>query len=112
MHSFEFQLNYWQKKITDNPECEYVGIYADKGISGKSLNKRPQLLKMLDDARQHKFDIVYTKSVSRLARNTEDLLQIVRELRELGIKVLFEKEAIDTFNPTAETMLVLAASVA
>ena len=112
MHSFEFQLNYWQKKITDNPDCVYVGIYAYMGISVKSLNKRPQLLKMLDDARQHKFDIVYTKSVSRLARNTEDLLQIVRELRELGIKVLFEKEAIDTFNPTAETMLVLAASVA
>ena len=112
MHSFEFQLNYWQGKIASNPECEYIGIYADKGISGKSLNKRPQLLKLLDDARQHKFDIVYTKSVSRLARNTEDLLQTVRELRELGIKVLFEKEAIDTFNPTAETMLTLAASVA
>lgn len=112
MHSFEFQLNYWQSKIANNPECEYVGIYADKGISGSSLRKRPQLLKLIDDARQHKFDIVYTKSVSRLARNTEDLLQTVRELRELGIKVLFEKEGIDTFNPTAETMLTLAASVA
>ena len=112
MHSFEYQMEYWKRAIAENHDCEYVGVYADKGISGKSLAKRSQLLKLIADAKQHKFDMVFTKSVARFGRNTTELLETVRELRELGIKVFFEKEQIDTFNPTAETMLVLAASIA
>ena len=111
-HSFEYQLEYWRNTITQNTECEYMGVYADKGISGRALAKRPQLLKLLTDARQHKFDVVYTKSVSRFGRNTEELLETVRELRELGVKVVFEKEQIDSFNPAAETYLTIAASIA
>lgn len=112
LHSFEYQVDYWKNTINEIDDCEYVGIYADKGISGKALAKRPQQLKLIADARMHKFDIVFTKSVSRFARNTEELLEIVRELRELGIKIWFEKEKIDTFNPTAETYLIIAASIA
>ena len=57
-------------------------------------------------------DVVYTKSVSRFARNTTELLESVRRLRELGIKVVFEKENIDTFDPSAEVFLTIAAAVA
>lgn len=112
VHSFEFQEDYWKNEINKNNDLELVGIYADKGISGKRLSKRPELKRLLKDAEEHKFDVVYTKSVSRFARNTTDLLESVRHLRELGIKVIFEKENIDTFDPSAEVYLTIAAAVA
>lgn len=111
-HSFEFQEEYWKNTISRNDDLELVGIYADKGISGKSLSKRPELKRLLKDAEDKKFDVVYTKSVSRFARNTTELLESIRHLRELGIKVIFEKENIDTFNPSAEVFLTIAAAVA
>ena len=94
LHSYEYQEQYWQGKFTDDPDTELVGIYADRGISGSSIYKRPQFLVMMQDARDGKFDIIYTKSVSRFARNTVQLLEAVRELRDLGIEVIFEKEYI------------------
>lgn len=112
VHSFEFQEDYWKNEINKNDDLILVEIYADKGISGKSLSKRPELKRLLKDAEDRKFDVVYTKSVSRFARNTTELLESVRRLRELGIKVVFEKENIDTFDPSAEVFLTIAAAVA
>lgn len=112
VHSYEYQNEYWQNTITHNPNYEFSGIYADRGISGSAVAKRPQLLKMLEDARKRKFDVIFTKSVARFARNTEELLNTVRELRDLGIKVIFEKENIDTFDPSSEVFLTVAAAVA
>lgn len=112
LHSFEFQEQYWRRVLTEAPNTEMVGIYADMGISGSSIRKRPQFLAMMEDAREHKFDKIYTKSVSRFARNTVELLQAVRELRDLGIEVIFEKEQIHTFDPTSEVFLTIAATIA
>ncbi|MCM1532847.1 MAG: recombinase family protein [Ruminococcus flavefaciens] len=111
-HSYEFQKQYWLNTLTARADCDYVGLYCDHGISGRSLSKRPQLLRLIADAKQHKFDEVYTKSVSRFGRNTEELLETVRELRENGVKVFFEKEQIDTSNPTSEAFLTIAAMMA
>lgn len=112
IHSFDFQEQYWSKVLNESPNTEMVGIYADMGISGSSIRKRPQFLAMMKDAREHKFDKIYTKSVSRFARNTVELLQTVRELRDLGIEVIFEKENIHTFDPTSEVFLTIAATIA
>ena len=112
IHSFDFQEQYWRRVLTETPNTEMVGIYADMGISGSSIRKRPQFLAMMQDAREHKFDKIYTKSVSRFARNTVELLQTVRELRDLGIEVIFEKENIHTFDPTSEVFLTIAATIA
>lgn len=112
IHSFDFQEQYWRRVLTETPNTEMIGIYADMGISGSSIRKRPQFLAMMQDAREHKFDKVYTKSVSRFARNTVELLQAVRELRDLGIEVIFEKENIHTFDPTSEVFLTIAATIA
>ena len=68
LHSYDFQEHYWRSAFEDDPEIELTGIYADKGISGHSVQKRPQFLLMMQDARDHKFDKIYTKSVSRFAR--------------------------------------------
>ena len=112
LHSYEYQEQYWRGKFIDDPDTELVGIYADRGISGSSIYKRPQFLIMMQDARDGKFDIIYTKSVSRFARNTVQLLEAVRELRDLGIEVIFEKEQISTMQPTSELFLTIAATVA
>lgn len=112
LHSYDFQEHYWRSAFEDDPNTDLVGIYADKGISWHSVQKRPQFLVMMQDARDHKFDKIYTKSVSRFARNTTQLLEAVRELRDIGIDVVFEKENIHTFEPTSEVFLTIAATIA
>ena len=112
LHSYEFQEQYWQDRFKDDPDNELVSIYADKGISGCRVSKRPQFLIMMQDAREGKFDVIHTKSVSRFARNTVQLLEAVRELRDLGIEVVFEKEQIRTLQPTSELFLTIAATIA
>lgn len=112
LHSYEFQEQYWRERFEGDPDVELVTIYADRGISGSSIYKRPQFLIMMQDARDGKFDVIYTKSVSRFARNTVQLLEAVRELRDLGIEVVFEKEQINTLASTSELFLTLAATIA
>ena len=112
IHSYEFQEQYWQSKFEDDPQYDLVGIYADRGISGNSIKKRDQFQAMMQDARDGTLDVIYTKSVSRFARNTVDLLDAVRELRDLGTEVVFEKENISTFQPASELYLTIAASIA
>ena len=88
--SFENQVSTYERTLKANPEYEFVGIYADQGISGRSEN-RPEFQRMLADARAGKFDLVITKSISRFARNTTTVLKYTRELKELGIGIYFEE---------------------
>ena len=111
-HSLEFQINYW-KKFFEEPSCyEFVGIYVDKGISGKSASNRPEFNRMLNDARFGKIQHIFCKSVQRFSRNTGELLSIIRELRELQVVVHFEREGIDTSNPSDDLKLTVAAAIA
>ena len=112
IHSFEFQSAYWHNELDSNPDVEMVGIYADKGISGRSMYKRPQFLTMMQDAREGKFDVIYTKSISRFGRNTVHLLESVRELRDLGVAVIFQNENINTLSNTSELFMTIAAALA
>ena len=50
-HSYEFQSAYWNDVLGNNSEYEYVGLFADKGISGKFANRRPQFMAMLEACR-------------------------------------------------------------
>ena len=111
-HSYEFQSAYWNDVLGNNSEYEYVGLFADKGISGKFANRRPQFMAMLEACRLGKIDIIFTKSVQRFSRNTEELLNMVRNLREIGVAVVFEKEGINTLNPDSELYLTIAVAVA
>lgn len=111
-HSLSSQVSYYSELIQNNPEWEYVGVYADEGISGTSANKREEFQRMIADCETGKIDIVLTKSISRFARNTVDLLETVRHLKELGISVRFEKENIDSLSGDGEVMLTLLASFA
>lgn len=111
-HSFEFQSNYWNEKFMNSDEFEYLGLFADKGISGRLASKRPKFLQMVRLVRSKEVDFVYCKSVQRFARNTEELLMYVREFRELGVGVIFEKENINTLTNGNDLYLTIAAAIA
>ncbi len=105
--SYEAQIGYYTEKINKNPEWQMAGIFADEGISGTQAKKRPEFLKMIRLCRQRKIDIILTKSLSRFARNTVDSLKYIRELRELGIAVISEKENINTLTAESEMLITI-----
>ncbi len=98
--------------IKSNPEYELVDIYADEGISGTNTKKRGEFKRMIADCREGKIDIIITKSISRFARNTLDCLNYVRELKERGVSVIFEKENINTMDAKGEVLLTILSSLA
>ena len=111
-HSLSAQISHYSALIQNHPGWEYVGVYADNGITGTKTTSREEFMRMLADCEAGKIDIILTKSISRFARNTVDLLEMVRHLKDLGISVQFEKEHIDSMTEDGELMLTLLASFA
>lgn len=109
--SLENQRTYYENLITSNPEYEFVGVFADKGITGTTEN-RPEFKRMIKAARDGQIDLIITKSISRFARNTTVMLEVVREFKELGVEVRFEKENINTLSGDGELMLAVLSSFA
>ena len=105
--SYEAQISYYTDKIGKNSEWQMAGIFADEGITGTQAKKRPEFMKMIRLCRQRKIDMILTKSLSRFARNTVDSLKYIRELKVLGIAVVFEKENINTIETDTEMMLTI-----
>jgi DNA invertase Pin-like site-specific DNA recombinase len=110
--SYEAQVAYYTKFIKSHPEWEFVDIYADDGISGTSTKKREGFNRMIEDALAGKIDLILTKSISRFARNTVDTLMYIRDLKDHGIEVYFEKENIWTFDSKGEVLLTIMSSLA
>lgn len=112
LHSLAAQREFYEKSSSDNSEVEFVGIYADEGISGTRTRNRTQFLALIQDCRDGKVDRILTKSVSRFGRNTVDTLIFTRELRSLGVDVYFEKENLHSISPEGELLLTLMAALA
>ena len=112
LHSFEAQVDYYTRYISDHPNYEMAGIYADEGITGTNTKKREQFRRMISDCESGKIDMVITKSISRFARNTQDCLQYSRMLKNLGIGILFEKEHINTLDSSGELLFTILSSLA
>lgn len=110
--SYETQINHYTDYISQHPNWELAGIYADDGISATNTKKRVEFNKMIDACMEGRIDLVITKSISRFARNTLDCLKYVRMLKERQIPVLFEKENINTCDSKGEVMLTIMASLA
>ena len=112
LNSFAAQNHYYSEKIAKNCEWKMVGIYADEGITGTSVEKRKEFQRMMEDCREGLIDQILVKSISRFARNTEDCLKAIRELKELGVNVRFERESIDTIHVSSELITSIYASFA
>ena len=100
------QRAYYEQRITANPGWTSAGIFTD---SSAVQAPRPAFKKMLRLCRKSKIDLILTPSVSRFSRCCLDCLNVVRELRELGVEAIFEKEDIHTLDPRSDTLLSLMA---
>ena len=105
INSYKNQLAYYTEKINSKMEWKFAGIYADEGITGTSMKHREDFKRMLRACREGRIDLILCKSVSRFGRNSVDVLRTIRTLRERGIGVMFEKEAVDTRTMNSELIL-------
>ncbi|MGD9663553.1 MAG: recombinase family protein, partial [Porticoccaceae bacterium] len=110
--SYEAQIDYYTQHIKANGDWEFVEVYTDEGISGTNTKKRDGFRRMVQDALDGKIDLILTKSVSRFARNTVDTLTTVRQLKEKGVEVYFEKENIYTLDSKGELLITIMSSLA
>ena len=110
--SYEAQVDYYTTYINGRDDWEFVGIYTDEGISATNTKRREGFKRMIADALDGKIDLIITKSVSRFARNTVDSLTTVRQLKEAGIEIYFEKENIWTLDSKGELLITIMSSLA
>jgi DNA invertase Pin-like site-specific DNA recombinase len=111
LHSLAAQINYYTKTIKSRADWEFAGIYSDEGVTGTKIN-RPGFKELMYQCELGNVDMIITKSISRFTRNTVDLLDTVRSLKEKGINVYFERENINTNSQDGELLLTLLASIA
>ncbi|WP_322175845.1 recombinase family protein [Acutalibacter caecimuris] len=112
LNSYDVQVRYYTEKIRSEPKWAFVGIFADRGLSGTSTKKRDEFNKMIKQCRRGKIDMIITKSISRFARNTADVLKYVRMLKEIGVDIFFEKQNIHSTQPGAEFYITIYGSIA
>ena len=111
-HSLSAQISHYNDYIQKNPDWLFAGVYSDNAVSGTGTARRDGFNRMIADCDAGKIDIILTKSISRFARNTVDLLEVVRHLKDIGVEVWFEKENIHSLDGDGELMLSILASFA
>ena len=111
LHSLTAQIDYYKTKIRANPEWIFAGVYVDEAKTGTN-DTHEGLGQLISDCRDGKIDLIVTKSVSRFARNTVDSLVTIRQLKEKGVEVYFEKENIFTFDGKGGLLLTIMSSLA
>ena len=111
-NSFEAQQRYFRNCIEGKSDWQLYRVYADEGISGTSTKKRTEFNRMIRDAHGGKFQLILTKEVSRFSRNVLDTISYTRELKAIGVGVIFVTDNINTLEPEAEMLLSFLASLA
>ena len=112
LNSLDNQVMYFRNLITENKNWIYVDGYIDEGISGTSVNKREDFLRMIEDSKKGMFDLILTKEISRFSRSTLDSIKYTQELLENNVGVLFQSDNINTIMPDSELRLTIMASIA
>lgn len=112
LNSLDNQVMYFRNLITENKNWIYVDGYIDEGISGTSVSKREDFLKMIEDSKKGMFDLILTKEISRFSRSTLDSIKYTQELLENNVGVLFQSDNINTIMPDSELRLTIMASIA
>ncbi len=111
LHSLSAQISYYSEYIQNHPDWDFVAVYADEALTG-TKDTRPEFQRLLTDCKAGLIDLVLTKSISRLARNTVTILESVRELKEIGVDIYFEEQNIHSLSGDGELMLTILSSYA
>lgn len=109
--SIAIQRQHFNSLAKRQPDWIFVGCYWDV-MSGTKKDKRPGLQRLLADCRAGRVNLITTKSISRLARNVTDLLEMVREMTATGVRIIFDRENIDTGTMDSELLLTILATMA
>ena len=113
LSALDNQVQYYDSILKQHPDWILYDRYIDEGITGTSTKKRKNFMRMLEDAKEGKFDLIVTREVSRFARNTVDTLQETRRLKKIGVEVYFTEDNIWTFNDEdGELKLTIMATLA
>ena len=112
LHSLSNQISFFNDYISKVPNWDFVGSYIDEGISGTQVKKREEFLRMIEDAKRHKFDLILTKEISRFSRSTLDSIMYTQELLSNGVGVYFLNDNINTILPDSELRLTMMSSIA
>ena len=105
LNSLDNQLEYYENYIKSKPKWIFSGGYIEEGKTGVRVDVRPSFKKMIHDAKHNKFDLIITKEVSRFARDLEDSIHYIRELKDSGVGVFFENQNLNTFDYNSELIL-------
>ena len=112
LSALENQMQWYEDQAKYHSNWNVLDRYIDEGITGTQAKKRPAFLKMIEDAKLHKFDLIVTREVCRFARNTVDTLIVTRELKNIGIEVFFVEDNIWTMDGDGELRLTIMATLA
>lgn len=112
LSALENQLQWYDDQVKYHPNWSVCERYIDEGITGTQAKKRPAFLRMIEDARNGKFDLIVTREVCRFARNVVDTLVVTRELKGIGVEVFFIDDNIWTMDGDGELRLSLMATLA
>ena len=112
LHSLQSQISFFNDYTSKVPNWEFIGSYIDEGISGTQVKKREEFLRMIEDAKRHKFDLILTKEISRFSRSTLDSIKYTQELLSNGVGVYFLNDNINTILPDSELRLTMMSSIA
>lgn len=110
--SIKAQRDHYTSKITNHSGWDLVDIYLEEGVTGTKKEIRPELNRLLRDCKAGKIDMILTKSISRFSRNVTDCLEMVRTLTGMGVRIIFEKENVDTERMGTEFLLTVMSSIA
>ena len=112
LNSLDNQLDYYETYIKKNKAWSFVDGYIEEGVTGTRADKRPSFMRMIRDAKLNKFDLIITKDVSRFARDLEDSIHYIRELKSSGVGVFFENQSLNTFDLNSELTLNILFNIA
>ena len=112
LNSFNAQKNEFEKRILANPDWEFAGMYADEGISGTCMSKRPGFMQMIQDAKDGKIEYIICKSISRFGRNVREMLEVINMLREINVYIWFDEDHFDTKDQSMEFVLTIFGAAA
>ena len=112
LNSLDNQISYYRDYITRNPAWTFIDGYIDEGLSGMTTRKRDNFQRMVQDAKDDKFDLILTKEITRFARNTLDSIRYTRELLSAGVGVFFQNDNINTFDEDSELRLTIMSGIA